>query len=124
MPARTGAPTNRFFEEKNGLDRAFRDTETIVRALDPALAIMLLIAGLIGTTGATAVRVVLQTAPYDHCNFTVLETAPPTVARFKQLLLGMSYDDPALRPLLDLEGLKQWLPGRTSGYAALDRAVP
>ncbi len=79
--------------------------------------------GLIGTTGPSAVRVVIHTAPYDHCNFTVLENAPPAIARFRELLLGMSYDDPALRPLLDLEGLKQWLPGRTSGYAALERAV-
>lgn len=79
--------------------------------------------GLIGATGPTAVRVVLQTAPYDHCNFTVLDNAPPAIARFTQLLLAMSYDDPALRPLLDMEGLKRWLPGRVSGYTALERAV-
>ena len=47
----------------------------------------------------------------------------PEVARFGELLLAMSYDDPAVRPLLDLEGLKQWLPGRTTGYALLERAV-
>ncbi len=35
----------------------------------------------------------------------------------------MRWDDPQVRPLLELEGLKQWLPGRTSGYAALERAV-
>jgi hypothetical protein len=35
----------------------------------------------------------------------------------------MSYDDPAVRPLLDLEGLKVWKPGRTEGYALLERAV-
>lgn len=70
-----------------------------------------------------ATRVVLQTAPYDHCNFTVLDDGPPTIGRFRELLLAMAYDDPALRPLLDLEGLKAWLPGRTSGYAALERAV-
>ena len=29
----------------------------------------------------------------------------------------MSYSDPEVRPLLDLEGLKQWQPGRTEGYA-------
>jgi ABC-type phosphate/phosphonate transport system substrate-binding protein len=79
--------------------------------------------GLIGTTGPTAVRVVHQTAPYDHCNFTVLDKAPAAIATFRELLLAMSYDDPALRPLLDMEGLKQWLPGRTTGYAALERAV-
>ena len=29
----------------------------------------------------------------------------------------MSFDDPAVRPLLELEGLREWRPGRTSGYA-------
>ena len=28
-----------------------------------------------------------------------------------------------VRRLLDLEGLKQWLPGRTEGYALLAEAV-
>ena len=79
--------------------------------------------GLIGTAGPTAVRVVHQTAPYDHCNFTVLDNPHPATATFVELLLGMSYDDPALRPLLDLEGLKKWLPGRVSGYVALEQAV-
>ena len=36
---------------------------------------------------------------------------------------GMSYDDPEVRPLLDLEGLKAWRPGRTEGYAPLTTAV-
>jgi phosphonate transport system substrate-binding protein len=79
--------------------------------------------GLIGTSGPTAVRVVHQTAPYDHCNFTVLDNPHPATQRFTELLLGMSYDDPTLRPLLDMEGLKKWLPGRVSGYAALEKAV-
>jgi phosphonate transport system substrate-binding protein len=70
-----------------------------------------------------ALRVVLQTAPYDHCNFTVLDGAPKATTRFRELLLAMSYDDPEVRPLLDLEGLKAWRPGRTTGYALLERAV-
>jgi ABC-type phosphate/phosphonate transport system substrate-binding protein len=64
------------------------------------------------------------TEPFDHCNFTVLDGAPQAqVDRFVELLLAMSYADPAVRPLLEMEGLKQWLPGRLSGYAALNRAV-
>ena len=35
----------------------------------------------------------------------------------------MRWDDPQVRPLLELEGLKTWLPGRTSGYALLERAT-
>jgi hypothetical protein len=45
------------------------------------------------------------------------------VDAFVSLLMGMDYADPDVRPLLDLEGLKQWLPGRTSGYAQLEHAV-
>jgi phosphonate transport system substrate-binding protein len=69
-------------------------------------------------------RVVGLTAPYDHCNMTVLDGADhDVVTRFTGLLLGMAYDDPEARPLLDLEGLTRWLPGRVSGYGQLDRAV-
>ncbi|HEX6885891.1 MAG TPA: PhnD/SsuA/transferrin family substrate-binding protein [Planctomycetota bacterium] len=77
-----------------------------------------------GTLVSGATRVLAQTPVYDHCNFTVLDGAPAEpVARFRELLLGMSYDDPSVRRLLDLEGLKAWQPGRTSGYAQLERAV-
>ncbi|MEZ5962832.1 MAG: PhnD/SsuA/transferrin family substrate-binding protein [Planctomycetota bacterium] len=76
-----------------------------------------------GTLPRGATRVLTQTGPYDHCNFTVLDGAPEAlVARFHELLLGMRYDDPDVRPLLDLEGLKAWRPGRTSGYGLLERA--
>jgi len=69
-------------------------------------------------------HIVATTEPFDHCNFTVLDGAPrPASERFVELLLAMSYTDPKVRPLLDMEGLKQWLPGRLSGYAALNRAV-
>lgn len=77
-----------------------------------------------GTVHEGALRMVAETAPYDHCNFTVLDRADEAkVARFTELLLGMRYDDPAVRPLMDLEGLKQWRPGRLSGYAQLSRAL-
>ncbi len=75
-----------------------------------------------GLFAPSQLRVLLQTAPYDHCNFTVL-TDTPAIARLRELLLAMSYDDPVVRPLLDMEGLTRWLPGRTSGYALLERAV-
>jgi phosphonate transport system substrate-binding protein len=76
-----------------------------------------------GLFAPNAVRVVHQTPKYDHCNFTVLDGAPSSIGKFRELLLAMSYEDAAVRPLLDMEGLKQWLPGRTSGYALLERAV-
>jgi phosphonate transport system substrate-binding protein len=69
-------------------------------------------------------RVVARTPPFDHCNLTVTDGAPrDLVERFHSLLLSMSYDDPEVRPLLDLEGLRAWRPGRDRGYAQLETAV-
>ncbi len=83
-----------------------------------------LLFGVEGTLPAGSTRIVAQTPAYDHCNFTVAPGAPAAeVDRFVSLLLSMSYDDPEVRPLLDLEGLKSWRDGRTSGYAQLERAV-
>jgi phosphonate transport system substrate-binding protein len=77
-----------------------------------------------GTLPADAIRIVHQTGRYDHCNFTIFDDAPkPLVAKFKELLLSMSYEDPEVRPLLDMEGLKAWKPGRIEGYALLGKAV-
>jgi ABC-type phosphate/phosphonate transport system substrate-binding protein len=77
-----------------------------------------------GTLPSGTTTIIAETEPFDHCNFTVLDDAPQAeVARFVELLLAMSFDDPAVRPLLELEGLKRWLAGRTSGYGALNRAV-
>jgi phosphonate transport system substrate-binding protein len=84
----------------------------------------LLLFGREGTISAGSTRVIAQTPPYDHCNMTVGADAPSSlVERFDQLLSAMRYDDPVMRPLLDLEGLKQWEPGRISGYEQLERAV-
>jgi phosphonate transport system substrate-binding protein len=77
-----------------------------------------------GTLPAGSVRVLARTDPYDHCMMNAGPAAgEAVVARFAALLLGMDYADPALRPLLDMEGLKQWQPPRVSGYAQLERAV-
>ncbi|MBC7857274.1 MAG: PhnD/SsuA/transferrin family substrate-binding protein [Burkholderiaceae bacterium] len=77
-----------------------------------------------GILPASATRIVARTGNFDHCNFTVSPGAPEAqIARFTELLLAMSWDDPDVRPLLELEGLKTWLPGRTSGYDALIRAT-
>jgi phosphonate transport system substrate-binding protein len=73
---------------------------------------------------ASDVNVVARTATYDHCTMTAgPSAAQDEVARFADLLLGMSYADPEVRVLLDLEGLKQWRPPRLEGYAQLEEAV-
>jgi ABC-type phosphate/phosphonate transport system substrate-binding protein len=61
---------------------------------------------------------------YYHCNFTALPSFDAGVAaRWTEALLAMSYDDPAMRPAMDLEGVKRWLPGDKSGYADLAEAM-
>jgi ABC-type phosphate/phosphonate transport system substrate-binding protein len=102
----------------------------------------LLLFGREGVLPAGSVRVLAQTPRYDHCTM----TAGPSVtagdgdvggdggggpgggdnsdiSRFGALLRGMDYADAGLRPLLDLEGLKEWRPPRLSGYEQLERAV-
>jgi phosphonate transport system substrate-binding protein len=77
-----------------------------------------------GVLPAGATRVVAQTAHYDHCNMTVAHGVDDAVVdRFTTLLLSMDYADAAVRPLLDLEGLTRWFPGRVEGYALLEDAV-
>ena len=77
-----------------------------------------------GMISSSSTRVLAQTPPFDHCNFTVLDGAPALqIARFRDLLMDMSYADEEVRPLFDLERLKRWMPGRTQGYAQLAAAV-
>ena len=78
-----------------------------------------------GVLTAGATLLVAQTGPYDHCNMTVVPELAPAGAldRFQALLLAMAYDDPEVRPLLDLEGLQRWYDGRLEGYALLEAAV-
>jgi phosphonate transport system substrate-binding protein len=80
--------------------------------------------GLDGTLPTGSTRVLASTDSYDHCNFTTSPATPDElVRRFTELLLQMEWDDPQVRPLLELEGLRAWRKGRTTGYALLARAV-
>ncbi|HEV3021939.1 MAG TPA: PhnD/SsuA/transferrin family substrate-binding protein [Pirellulales bacterium] len=70
----------------------------------------------------------LWTSPgYCHCNFTVLEEFPADLGRrWTDALLGMSYDQPRWRELMDLEGLKRWVQADAeilAGYQPLFDAV-
>lgn len=77
-----------------------------------------------GTIAPGTARILTRTDPFDHCTFTVLDGADQAVVdRFVELLLSMSYDDPEVRPLLQLEGLREWRRGRMSGYEQLEAAV-
>ncbi len=105
-----------------------RDAAKALRAGDADAACMidanLLLFGREGILPSGSVRVIGHTGPYDHCNLTAgPDVDDALLDDFTACLLSMSYADAATRPLLDLEGLKRWLPGRTDGYAALEAAV-
>jgi ABC-type phosphate/phosphonate transport system substrate-binding protein len=46
-----------------------------------------------------------------------------TCERFQQALFAMRWEDPRHRRLLELEGLKQWMPPREEGYESLRAAL-
>jgi ABC-type phosphate/phosphonate transport system substrate-binding protein len=69
-------------------------------------------------------EVAWRSPPYYHCNFTVLDSLDREVSeRWSQALLAMDYDDPSLRPAMELEGVRRWYPGDDEGYASLQTAM-
>lgn len=77
-----------------------------------------------GVADSAALVSLGTTQPFDHCNFSVLGDFPSDEERrWTSTLFSMKYENPGHREMMDLEGLKAWLPGRTSGYAALTEAV-
>jgi phosphonate transport system substrate-binding protein len=76
------------------------------------------------TVDPDRVRVLWTTPTYHHCNFTVLASTPEErTGPWADALFRMDYNDPSHRRLLDLEGLKRWVPGQTEGYTTLFEAV-
>ena len=59
----------------------------------------------------------------SEINFRFLSKLCAMLSIDTRLTWSMDYGDAAVRPLLDLEGLRQWVPGRTTGYTQLERAV-
>ncbi len=75
-----------------------------------------------GTIDADRFTIVAETDRFDHCVFTVRQDLDAAAERrWLDALFAMRYDNPAHREMMDLEGLKAWLPGRTSGFGAADR---
>jgi phosphonate transport system substrate-binding protein len=77
-----------------------------------------------GTLDPGTTRTLATTPPFDHCNFTVRASLPTQRWKpFADALLGMSFQYPEVRVFMEMEGLKRWLPARTTGYAQLEKAV-
>jgi ABC-type phosphate/phosphonate transport system substrate-binding protein len=76
-----------------------------------------------GTINAAEYRVVDTTDKFDHCVFAVLDGfSADREKSFLDALFAMSYDNPDHQEMMDLEGLKKWEPGRTSGFGPLTSA--
>jgi len=69
-------------------------------------------------------EVIYTTPPFDHCMFDAMPTLPAEKAdAFKRALFAMRFDHPDHRRLMELEGLKQWMPPREEGYRSLMAAL-
>ena len=61
--------------------------------------------------------------PFNHCMFTARSDLDPSLQQqFAKALFGMSFDNPAHRPVLEAEGLRQWLAPQLDAYAELREA--
>jgi ABC-type phosphate/phosphonate transport system substrate-binding protein len=77
-----------------------------------------------GRVDAKMVEVLWTTPGFDHCMFDALPSLDEARARaFQDALFGMSWEEPSHRRLLELEGLRQWLPPRESNYESLRAAL-
>lgn len=77
-----------------------------------------------GTIDPNRYRILDETRRFDHCNFTVRDDFPEDrEEEWLDVLFSMDYSNPDHREMMDLEGLKEWKPGRTTRYDVLGEAV-
>jgi phosphate/phosphite/phosphonate ABC transporter binding protein len=77
-----------------------------------------------GAVDRGKVKAIWTSPPYCHCNFTVLEERyGRDLEHWAEVLLQMDYNNPAHRPIMDLEGLKRWVRPELAGYKPLFEAV-
>lgn len=77
-----------------------------------------------GTINPSEFSILATTDRFDHCVFAVRKDFPVDVKeKWLRALFSMSYENPKHREMMDMEGLKAWVPGRTTGFGILDRAV-
>jgi phosphonate transport system substrate-binding protein len=77
-----------------------------------------------GRVDAKVTEVLWTTPGFDHCMFDALPTLDEARVRaFQDALFAMRWDDPSHRRLLELEGLREWLAPRETGYESLRKAL-
>ena len=77
-----------------------------------------------GHVDTNLIRSLWTTPPFDHCMFDALPGLDAgKIERFQKALFGMKWEIPEHRRLLELEGLKVWMPPREAGYDSLRDAL-
>ncbi len=77
-----------------------------------------------GTVDGNQLEIIGKTNSFDHCIFTAhAEVSDEALEAFNKVLMMMDYSKPEDKKILDLEGLKKWLPGRTDNYEEIRKAV-
>jgi ABC-type phosphate/phosphonate transport system substrate-binding protein len=77
-----------------------------------------------GRVDAGRIDTLWTTPPFDHCMFDARpDFSPDAGQRFQKALFAMAWDNPKHRRILEMEGLRQWLPPREEGYGSLRAAL-
>ena len=77
-----------------------------------------------GHIDSSKVEVLWTTPGFDHCMFDAHPSlAAEKIESFKRALFAMKWENPQQRRLLELEGLREWLPPRETGYQSLQEAL-
>lgn len=77
-----------------------------------------------GHIDSSKVEVLWTTPGFDHCMFDAHPSlTSEKIESFKRALFAMKWENPQQRRLLELEGLREWLPPREDGYESLQEAL-
>jgi ABC-type phosphate/phosphonate transport system substrate-binding protein len=67
-----------------------------------------------------ALTEIWSSPPFNHCMFTARSDLDPALEQaFAKALFAMSFDNPIHRPVLEAEGLRQWIAPQLDAYASL-----
>jgi phosphonate transport system substrate-binding protein len=67
-----------------------------------------------------ALTEIWSSPPFNHCMFTARSDFDPALEQaFAKALFAMSFDNPIHRPVLEAEGLRQWIAPQLDAYASL-----
>jgi phosphonate transport system substrate-binding protein len=77
-----------------------------------------------GRVDPNTLEVLWTTPGFDHCMFDALpQLGKESIDAFQRALFAMKWDHPVHRRILELEGLKEWMPAREEGYQSLRQAL-